>query len=141
MAKNIKIYKGNVYRVFVEDVKLVDGNVVPTVNNELVEENAEFYTSLNSFIKLDTESLYVKEDEASDYVYFYLDRHKNEVIDYLNNSKTNNHDRKEFLEYLKAATGCRYIFPSKMKYDHDISKAEFKELRKQRKEAKKKKNN
>lgn len=140
MVKDVKIYKGNIYRIFIEDVKLDKGNVVPTVSRELVEEDAEFYTFLKTYVKLSSNSVYIDEAEANDYVYFYFERYKDKVMDYLNNPKINSHDRKEFLDYLKAVTGCQYIFPSRMKLDHTISRQEFKELKKRYKEEMKKKN-
>lgn len=138
MAKSINIYKGNIYRVFTNDIKLVNGIVVPEIEDEIISKDAEFYTFFSTYVKLKDGNILVERDEACDFVYSMLDKNNDVLMDYLTSKRVTSRDKKEFLDYLKHLTCCSYIVPHEINRDHVISKSEFKQLKKRIKEERKK---
>ena len=137
MVKEINIYKGNIYRIFVEDVKLNKGDLVPTIMRELIEKDAEFYLSGKYFVKIKGDCMQIDKIEAEDYMAASLENNKKKIIGIISNDEISDEDRKKRISNL---TCCPYVVPSSMKLDHSVTKSEFKELRKKYKEENKKKN-
>jgi len=136
MIKKINIYKGNIYRILVEDVKVNKGSLIPTtVTSELIDENVEFYLAGKYFVTVNGDHMQVDKIEAEDYMNNSLATHRKKIIDIVSSDEISDKDKRKRIGNL---TSCPYVVPSDMKLDHSVTKSEFKELRKKYKEQKKK---
>lgn len=135
MVKGINIYKGNIYRIFVEDVKLNKGNLVPTIMSELIKKDVEFYLSGKYFVTVNGDCMQIEKLEAEDCIAASLENNKDKIIDIISDSEISSKDKKK---YLASLTSYPYVVPGGIKLDHSVTRSEFKELRKRYKQEKKK---
>ena len=145
MSKKITIYKGPVYRAFVDNVTLVENpknkvifaqknivvpSVMPEVKTEVAHEEELFYSIHKAFINLKYNSVLADNEEVMDFIAYFINRNNDKIVDYMKEVKENPEKEKEFKIYLRALTSCVYFDPFKLKRDTQLNKNEFKELKK-----------
>lgn len=145
MSKKITIYKGPVYRAFADNVTLVENSknkvifaqksivvpsVMPEVKTEVAHEEELFYSLHRAFVSLKYNCILADNEEVMDFIAYFISRNNDKIVDYMKEVKGNPEKEKEFKKYLRALTSCIYFDPSKLRRDTQITKDEFKELKK-----------
>lgn len=135
MIKRIMIYKAPVYRVFTDSVVLENGIIIPEVKSETASDEELFYSLYRSFVSIKHDCILADKDEATDFLYYSIDKNKNIIIDRIKAMK-GIQEEKELKEYLRAITSCLYFDEDDIEVKAFIPKAKFKELKNEHKKKK-----
>lgn len=130
MFGKITIYKAPVYRVFAENVKLNEKEIlIPNLKDEVISEEDLFYTAYRAFVNIKRDYVLLDRDEALAHIDDVLANRKSMLIDLMKAHK-GDHGEEGFKKYLENASSFLYFNESEIKRDSSISRKEFKELKK-----------
>lgn len=132
MAKGVTIYKGNIRKLYASDVVLQKDTVVPIMSEEIVTDQALFTYRLHKFTNLDYGQILPSEEEAMDYTTRVVAGGRAYIEALLTNPDTTEEEKKIFFEKLKKASGCVFVKPDEIKPSHNVTRKEFKQLKKKR---------
>ena len=130
MGKKITIYKGTVSKLYAENVVINKDKVLPIEKKIVVNDQAHFYLSFGGYVNIEHACLLADEEEARMYMKSVINRRENKINNILTNTTVSDEDKKSYLDYLSKISSCIYANTSTLKPSYSISKAEFKELRK-----------
>ena len=130
ISKKISIYSGTVVKLFVNDIKLVNNNVVSVIKDKIVDANSLFYCDFLSFINLRYSDLFTCEDEAYDFIYSILDINKRVINEALTNPNLPTYYSDTFKRMVLENASCYYYDPTSIKTNRRVTDNEFKQLAK-----------
>ena len=120
MFKNIKLYKGPIYKLYSSDIKLTNNRLVSDVVDEKVFDDELFYNRNGLLISIRYDTVLLDRIEALNYSNYSIDKSRNRIIDSLSVNRSSLEDI-EFKKYLKSISSYIYCVPSEIKYDDSIS--------------------
>ena len=130
MAKNIMLYEGAVRKLYAEGIHLEKETVVPMVRKEIIKDNSLYYYSFGNYINMDFDVLLPTEEEAMDYLNHVIHHRHDMIVDYLSDPKYSDEERQALLRMLSSYSACVYYDILDIHPLMEITKKEFKELRK-----------
>lgn len=126
----ITIYEGTIKKLYAENVTLNRNEVTPVVKKETVKENALFHKSIFDLVSLEYNTVLPTEEEATDYMNRVIDHRKKLIQSILNNDCISKKEKEEFLTHLASDSSCIYLEERTIKPLKEVTKSEFKQLKK-----------
>ncbi len=130
MLRKIMIYEGMVRKLYAEGVHLEKEHVVPMVKKEIIRESSLYYPSFGNLINMEYDMLLPTEEEAIDYMNHIVGKKEELILDYLTNPKYSSEEQQNLLHLIASISSCVYFNSEEAHPFMEISKKDFKELKK-----------
>lgn len=130
MANNITIYRGTIRKLYADNITLNKNTIAKDVKRTIINDDASFYYNFGVYVNMEYGCLLANEEEAEIYMNSVLKNKEYIIREILTNESISDEEKQKFKEALKKTSSCIYYSKSDIKPKCEVSKKEFKELKK-----------